>query len=129
MSRRIGLTVLEDGPEAAPFSRDSIAPALKDPAVTLRFGLKATDRASLEAVRYARRAVLREERTLGVDEGEPLLEEAEFSATEIRWRVPAARRESCLDRLMDLIARANRVLEQSGGGNATPREAETGRES
>jgi hypothetical protein len=94
MSRRIGLTALEDGPEAAPFSRDSIAPALKDPAVTLRFGLKATDRASLEAVRYARRAVLREERTLGVDEGEPLLEEAEFSATEIRWRVPAARRES-----------------------------------
>jgi hypothetical protein len=120
MTCSIALTALEDAPQQGPLSTGSSAPQLEDPPVTLRFRLTASDGASLEALRYARRSVLREERTLGVDEGEPLLEEADFSATEIRWRVPAAARRRCLEKLAGLVERANRTLEQAASEAFAP---------
>jgi hypothetical protein len=113
MAPAISLTAIENGREGQDSSRDSSAPSLEEHGVTLCFRLTVPDEASLEALRYARRSVLREERTLGVDEGEPLLEEAEFSVSEVRWRVPAGARERCLEKLADLVGRANRALEQN----------------
>ena len=70
----------------------------------------ADDQAALEALRYARRSMLREELTLGRESGEPSLEAAVFSAVEIAWTVPRSRREWCLKRLEELERRANRTL-------------------
>ncbi len=77
---------------------------------TLRFRLVGTDREGLEALRYARRSLLREERILGRDAGEPSLEDALFSTAEIVWVVRPGERESCLAKLTELLERANRVL-------------------
>jgi hypothetical protein len=112
MHRPISLTAIEDVPEGGLLSTGSSAPELKEPWVRLRFRLMVSDEASLEALLYARRSMLREERTLGVEEGEPLLEDAEFSVTEIQWRVPGPVRERCVQKLGDLVGRANRALEQ-----------------
>jgi len=128
MMPRILLTAVEDAPEPVAFSTGSSAPALERPSVTLRFRLTATDETSLEAVRYARRSMLREERTLGIEDGEPSLEGAVFSATEIQWRVPRPQRGRCLEKLTDLVGRANRALEQVRSIPALPPEAETRRQ-
>ncbi|HEY1435352.1 MAG TPA: hypothetical protein VGG65_08250, partial [Thermoanaerobaculia bacterium] len=72
--------------------------------------LVSADDRSLEALRYARRAMLREEWTRGVDEDEPSLEEAVFSAFDVVWSVPALARESGRAKLEELVTRANRAL-------------------
>ena len=112
MALRIGFSEIEATESIVP-SSDSAAPALADPAVTLRFRLVSADDRSLEALRYARRAMLREEWTRGVEEGEPSLEEAVFSAFDVVWSVPASRRRSCRAKLEELVARANRALDDA----------------
>jgi hypothetical protein len=77
--------------------------------VTLRCRLLATDNASLEALRYARRAMLREEWTRGVEEGEPSLEDAVFSALDVTWSVRASESERGRAKLAELVDRANRA--------------------
>jgi hypothetical protein len=80
--------------------------------LTLRLQVEAPDDAGLDALRHARRSMLREERTLGRQPGEPSLEEAVFSAVEIAWTVPLSWRTWCLERLSELEKRANRALEE-----------------
>jgi hypothetical protein len=79
---------------------------------TLRFAISVPDPASLEALRHARRSMLREEWTLGRDAGEPSLESAIFTATVVAWTVPFSQRARCRERLKELETRANRTLEQ-----------------
>jgi hypothetical protein len=82
--------------------------------VTLRFLLSASGDSSLDALREARRALLREEWTRGRDADEPSLEEAVFSATEILWVVLPSQRDWCLKKLEELRLRANRLLTLMG---------------
>jgi hypothetical protein len=57
-------------------NRDSVALRI-DPSrrITLRFALQVEDAQDLEALRYARRAMIREERTRGLDWDEPSMEQ------------------------------------------------------
>lgn len=80
--------------------------------VTLRFLLSTEDPASLEALRNARRSLLREELTRGRDSDEPSLEDAVFSASEILWEVSPAQRPRCLEKLEGLRRRANLLLSE-----------------
>jgi hypothetical protein len=98
--------------EAATSSYGSSAPALSDRVVMLRFRLVSADARSLEALRYARRAMLREEGTRGLEEGEPSLGDAVFTASDVSWSVPAAAAGASRSKLEELIARANRALDE-----------------
>jgi hypothetical protein len=108
----IALIPVEDASPDFPRTSGSVAVPVEDPLVTLRFRLTSADPISLEALRYARRAMLREESTRGLEEGEASLEEASFSAFEIVWRVPDGQRERCLRILEELVARANLALDE-----------------
>lgn len=109
MHKPIAITEVGDAPGSIAWSGDSTAQHLSGATCTLRFRLSA-DSDSLEALRYARRSMLREEWTRGIDEGEPSLEEAIFSAFEVVWPVPVDARERCREKLAELVERANRTL-------------------
>src|SRR5262249_2687464 len=109
MSTPIAITEVEDRPGSVARTGDSTAQQLSGDTCTLRFRLSA-EADSLEALRYARRSMLREEWTRGTEEGEPSLEEAIFSASEVVWTVPADERDRCRAKLAELVERANRAL-------------------
>jgi hypothetical protein len=90
--------------------RDAVALRI-DPSrrVTLRFSLLIEDPRDLEALRYARRAMIREERTRGLEWDEPSMEQPIFTATEIRWFVLVSQVAWCREKIADLISRANRA--------------------
>lgn len=101
-------------PEAAGVSDASSGHALRvDPSrhLTLRFRLSIPSTEDVEALRYARRAMIREERTRGLEWDEPSIEHPTFSATEIRWFVLASQVERCREKIADLVERANRARE------------------
>ena len=110
MPDRIRFSDVEQIPDPVPPSGGSAAPRLSARAVSVRCRLAASDSASLEALRYARRAMLREEWTRGTEEGEPSLEDAVFSAHDVAWRVPEDEIDRCLAKLGELLRRANRAL-------------------
>ncbi len=112
MPARLGIADIEESTQPLAPSGGSSAPRAGVPTLTLRFRLVPTDDRSLEALRFARRAMLREESTLGVEEGEPSLGEALFSAHEVVWSVPEGCRERCRAKLERLLARANRALSE-----------------
>lgn len=98
------------------------------PSVTLQFLVSVNGGSGLEALRYARRSLLREERTLGRDGDEPSLEDAVFSATQIVWVVGPGQRPAALAKLEELRRRANLLLSelerspqaaQASGGSST----------
>ncbi len=120
MSTRIGFSEVETSPDPIPPTTGSSAPVLAGGTITLRFRLTSADPRSLEALRYARRAMLREEWTRGVEEGEPLLEEAVFSADEVIWAVDLAVRARCRGKLEELVARANRALADLSASRRSP---------
>ena len=109
MSLRIGFSDIEETTEPAGFSPGATAARLAESTVTLRCRLLTTDSNSLEALRYARRAMLREEGTRGAEEGEPSLEDAVFSAFEVAWPVRASESERGRAKLAELVDRANRA--------------------
>ncbi len=80
--------------------------------VTLRFGIETDDLEDLEALRHARRSMLREERTRGRDGEEPSLEDAVFSPAEVSWTIRPEQREWCLQKIGDLVGRANRATSE-----------------
>ncbi len=83
------------------------------PAVTsLRFRIEA-DPVGLEALRYARRALIREEAIRGLDADEPSLEQATFSPAEIVWEIRPSQRARCLEKLDDLVSRARRARDSA----------------
>jgi hypothetical protein len=110
-------------PEAATPSRGSTAPSLSGRTVTLRFRVVSTGHRGLEALRYARRAMLREEWTRGVVEGEPSLEEAVFTASDVSWTVPSEAVGASRAKLEELVARANRALVEMASAPRTERHA------
>ncbi len=109
MSGHIRFSEIEESVDPVSFNGDSAAPRLAEATVTLRCRLLTSDDDSLEAVRYARRAMLREEWTRGVDEDEPSLEDAVFSASEVSWSVRASEVPSGRAKLAELVERANRA--------------------
>lgn len=88
------------------------APFADGGSIRLRFLVSAGNPDSLEALRNARRALLREELTRGRDVDEPSLEDAIFSASEILWEVAPAQRAWCLQKLEELRRRANLLLSE-----------------
>jgi hypothetical protein len=112
MMQRLAFSEVEEVGHAPGPSSDSSAPRLEPQTLTLRYRIRAVDDVGLEALRYARRAMLREEWTRGLEDGEPSLEEAVFSVFEIVWSVPAGERDRCRSKLSLLLERANRAMEE-----------------
>ncbi|MEP6993241.1 MAG: hypothetical protein ABI968_01875 [Acidobacteriota bacterium] len=110
MRTHIGFSEIQDAPDSVAWSGEATAQQLSSPTCTLRFRLASDDADSLEALRYARRSMLREEWTRGIEEDEPSLEQAVFSAIEVVWTVPAHEHQRCREKLSELVDRANRVL-------------------
>jgi hypothetical protein len=116
---RIAITEVAASPSAPASSSESTAARLEPGSLTLHFRLVSTDERSLEALCYARRTMLREEWTRGVEEGEPSLEEAVFTAHDVVWKVPAEAHSRTRELLEELVARANRALaDMSAAGRA-----------
>ncbi len=64
----------------------------------------------LEALREARRAMIREEWTRGLEEGEPPLAEAVFTPAVVLWEIPIGEQARCREKIVALVRRANRLL-------------------
>jgi hypothetical protein len=96
-------------PEARPFGGSGPIALAPEPGLDiLRFRIEA-DENELEALRHARRSMLREEWTLGRREGEPSLEDAIFSRDSIVWPAWPEQRERCLEKIAELEARVERL--------------------
>ncbi|MGH9318208.1 MAG: hypothetical protein ACRD1P_14010 [Thermoanaerobaculia bacterium] len=102
----------ERAPELPSVAGSAALELAGEPLVELRFAIAVDDAQSLEAVRHARRSILREEWTRGRDPAEPSLEDAVFSPGEILWRVRPEQRDWCRQTLRELVARANQCLAQ-----------------
>jgi hypothetical protein len=99
-------------PLADSSQRDALALRI-DPSrrVTLRFVLTLPEPLGLEALRYARRTMIREERTRGLEWNEPSMEQPIVTPTEIRWLVLASDAAWSREKIRELIERANRAHE------------------
>lgn len=80
--------------------------------VALRFEILTEEPDAIDALRHARRSILREEWTLGHSPDEPSLGDATFSASGIVWLVRRQEIESCLAKVEELVARTNRAIEE-----------------
>ena len=87
--------------------------------VTLHFRVTGSDAAGLDALRETRRAVIREDWALGLEDGEPSLADAMFTSHDVYWDVPLGERQRCRERIQALVARTNRRLEQARGAQAS----------
>jgi len=92
-----------------------VAPGIDTEAgtTTLQFRLIGNAPAGLEALRETRRAMIREEWTRGLEDGEPSLADAVFSPHGVFWDVPLGERQRCRERIQTLVVRANGRLEQA----------------
>jgi hypothetical protein len=100
--------------EANPTSgqlRDALAVRF-DPSrrVLLRFEMACSGDPALEALRYARRAMIREERARGLEWDEPSMEDPSLSGAELRWFALASQAAWCREKVAELVERANRAL-------------------
>lgn len=126
MNRSMGRPALEleEMPEvpSADFihGATALAPA-EGHEVTLRFRITANEPEALEALRHARRSVLREEGTLGLDPEEPSLEDAVFSPVEVVWSVRESQRDWSRRKVRDLADRAQRALTALSASPPGPR--------
>ena len=77
----------------------------------LRFQLDMSHPDNVEALRYARRAMIREERTRGLEWDEPSMEDPTVTAREIRWLVLVSQASWCRQKIAELTERANRACE------------------
>jgi hypothetical protein len=78
----------------------------------LRFRLQFGDPEDLDALRYARRAMIREERTRGLEWEEPSMEDPTFTTNEVRWFALTSQAAWCRQKIAELVERANRVVEE-----------------
>lgn len=86
--------------------------------MTLRFEVTLGGDDEREALRYARRAMIREERTRGLDWDEPSMEDPALSGSEIRWFALASQGAWCRQKMQELVERANRALDEIRSGRA-----------
>lgn len=115
----IGLVeVSGGGPQS---SVAEFAPAGLTGRLTLRFLVSAHGGRSLDALREARRSLLREELTRGREPDEPSLEDAVFSIHEILWVIRPGQRLWCLQKLEELRRRANLLLTEFASPRDRPR--------
>lgn len=112
MSKPIRFRETTDLSVARGDSREVLA-ARYDPTrrVTLRFQLDFSDPSDFEALRYARRAMIREERLRGLEWDEPSMEDPTLTTTEIRWFGLASQGAWCREKIGELVDRANRARE------------------
>lgn len=82
--------------------------------IVLRFRLEFRSDQDLDAIRYARRVLIREERTRGLEWEEPSMEDAVFSVPSVSWPALASQAAWCREKMSALIQRANRVREELG---------------
>ena len=85
--------------------------------IVLRFRLEFASDSDLDAIRYARRVLIREERLRGLEWEEPSIEDAVFSASSVSWSALASQAGWCREKMSQLIERANRArseLSESG---------------
>jgi hypothetical protein len=80
--------------------------------IVLRFRLEFASDRELDAIRYARRVLIREERLRGLEWEEPSLEDAVFSASSVSWPALASQAEWCRGKMSELIERANRARKE-----------------
>lgn len=78
--------------------------------VTLRFDIGLAGDDAVEALRYARRAMIREERTRGLEWDEPSMEDPSLAGLELRWFALASQGAWCRQKIEELVERANRAL-------------------
>lgn len=78
--------------------------------VTLRFEIGLVGDDAVEALRYARRAMIREERTRGLEWDEPSMEDPSLAGLELRWFALASQAAWCRQKIAELVERANRAL-------------------
>jgi hypothetical protein len=104
---------------AASLARDAMALRF-DPSrrITLRFQLALHDEAEIEALRYARRAMIREERARGLEWDEPSMEDPALHGTEIRWFALASQGAWCRQKVAELVERSNRALAEIRRGQS-----------
>lgn len=89
--------------------------------ITLRFRLELDSERDVEALRYARRVMIREERTRGLEWEEPSIEGAVFTVSDVSWSVLASQAAWCREKMRELVERANRmesILQESPGEGA-----------
>ena len=77
--------------------------------INLRFRLSFESSNDVEALRYARRVMIREERTRGLEWEEPSIEEAVFSVNDVSWPVLASQAAWCREKIAELVERALRA--------------------
>lgn len=75
----------------------------------LRFEIRLSQGDDVEALRYARRAMIREERSRGLEWDEPSMEDPTFAGREIRWFALVSQASWCRQKIADLFERANRA--------------------
>jgi hypothetical protein len=111
MKDPIGYRETTEGLPRAEEARDVLALRF-DPTrrIVLRFELSLAEEEEREALRYARRCMIREERTRGLDWDEPSMEDPALVGSEIRWFALASQGAWCRQKIAELIERANRAL-------------------
>jgi hypothetical protein len=77
----------------------------------MRFELELPHADDVEALRYARRAMIREERTRGLEWDEPSMEDAVFTGKQIGWSVLVSQASWCRQKVGELTERAQRARE------------------
>lgn len=97
--------------QASPADADDGLALRIDPTrrVNLRFRLHFDSPNDVEAVRYARRVMIREERTRGLEWEEPSIEDAVFSVNDVSWPALASQAAWCREKIAELVERALRV--------------------
>jgi hypothetical protein len=80
--------------------------------INLRFRLHFESAEDVEAVRYARRVMIREERTRGLEWEEPSIEQAVFSVNDVSWSALASQAAWCREKIAELVERAIRVRDE-----------------
>jgi hypothetical protein len=123
MSAPIGYRETTDAASSAGDPSDRLALRF-DPTrrVVLRFRLEFESDLDLDAIRYTRRVLIREERLRGLELEEPSIEDAVFSASSVSWSALAAQAGWCREKMSQLIQRANRARNEMGeAGRSVPR--------
>jgi hypothetical protein len=77
--------------------------------VNLRFRLSFASPDDVEALRFARRVMIREERTRGLQWEEPSIEDAVFSVNDVSWPALASQAAWCREKIVQLVERALRA--------------------